>query len=87
MMTMMLILLFGAAGVLLLPTVFERYVRRLPDAPICPGCRALTRASSAAGLAALFLPMFSTTVMRECGVCGWRGRMRLRLAAEGARGG
>jgi len=86
-MMMMLILLFGAAGVLLLPAFFERYVRRLPDAPNCPGCRALTRASSGAGIAGLLLPMFSTTVIRECGVCGWRGRMRLRFAAEGARWG
>lgn len=82
------VLLLGAATILLLvPSLTERYVRRLPDAPWCPGCRALTRGQAEGGVMALLLPALAATVRGECQRCGWRGRMRLRLAPEGARGG
>jgi hypothetical protein len=70
---------------LLLVSVFDRYLQGLPDAPLCPGCRELTFGEDDPGVAALLLPALATTVLRECVACGWKGRMRLRFAPEGAR--
>ncbi|MBA4156306.1 MAG: hypothetical protein H0X65_02395 [Gemmatimonadetes bacterium] len=85
----MFILLFalGTVAALLLPSVIQRYVRQLPDAPLCPGCRALTAERGETELTAVLLPMLAATVICECARCGWSGRMRLRLAPEGARRG
>jgi hypothetical protein len=79
------LLFFGAAFLLLFPTLVDRYLQRLPDAPLCPGCHALTRGPNEPGMAACLLPILATTVFRECLTCGWKGRMRLRFAAEGER--
>jgi len=87
MMLVLMVIVMVALAVLILPASFDQYVRRLPDAPRCPGCRALTRGSGGPGLVAALLPVLATTMIRECSVCGWRGRMRLRFAIEGARGG
>ena len=83
---MSLVLLFAVvtALLLILPGVLYRYVRHLPDAPLCPGCRALTSSRDESSLTVLLLPTLAATVLRECGRCGWRGRMRLRLAPESA---
>jgi hypothetical protein len=84
----MLMAFFFVVAVTLVPFLLgllERYLEQLPDAPLCPGCRALTRGPDCTGWAALLLPGFSHTVMRECADCGWWGRMRLRVAPEGAR--
>jgi hypothetical protein len=82
---MMTFVLFGAAVVLLmLPGVWTRYRSRLPDAPFCPGCRSVTSDCDELWLFTHFLPSLADTVRRECKRCGWRGRMRLRLAPGGA---
>lgn len=86
--TMLPILLLIAAGLLLaLPSLLSRYRAALPDAPRCPECRSYT--SGCGDLLALeyLLPGLTDTVRRECRRCGWRGRMRLRLAPEGPYGG
>jgi hypothetical protein len=87
MIFMLALLFFGALTFLLLPSLFARYLRALPDAPLCPGCRALTHGADGPGIVGLVLPALAATVIRECVACGWRGRMRLRLASEGARRG
>lgn len=85
---MTLSLLFGGvATLLLLSSLFDWYLQRLPDAPWCPGCRSLTRGDDALNALAYLLPSLASTAVRECGSCGWRGRMRLRFAPEGARRG
>jgi hypothetical protein len=82
---MLLALLFvGALTLLMLPSLFDRYLQRIPDAPHCPGCRSLTRGEDGPGVVALLLPALAATVIRECSACGWKGRMRLRLLPEGA---
>jgi hypothetical protein len=84
----MVMAVFFVVALTLVPVLFgaaERYLERLPDAPVCPGCRALTRGPDTVGWLALLLPALSHTVIRECLGCGWRGRMRLRLVPEGAR--
>jgi hypothetical protein len=81
------LLLFAAASVLvLLPGALSRYRSQLPAAPACPGCRAMTIGCPEVWLFTHVLPSLADTVRRECTRCGWRGRMRLRLAPEGAHG-
>jgi hypothetical protein len=75
----------GAATLVIFFGVFDRYLQRLPVAPWCPGCHALTRGEDRPSLLGLLLPALAATVIRECLACGWKGRMRLRLASEGAR--
>jgi hypothetical protein len=81
------LLLIAAAMVLLLPSAVNRYRAGLPDAPRCPDCRAYTTGSKELWSLISFLPGLADTVRRECLRCGWRGRMRLRLAPDGAHGG
>lgn len=59
------------------------YLSRLPYAPGCPRCRAVTGQDAAPGgaLDRLF-SLLSATPVRTCGRCGWAGRMRWRLAAQ-----
>jgi len=82
-----MLLVMGGVAVLLLPGWIDRYMSGLPDAPHCPGCRSVTRGEAAPDLIAALLPVLAATVFRECTACGWRGRMRLRLAPENAPGG
>jgi hypothetical protein len=85
---MLPILLVIAAGLLLtLPSLLSRYRAALPDAPRCPACRSFTTACGEFRAIEYLLPGLTDTVRRECLLCGWRGRMRLRLAPEGPYGG
>jgi hypothetical protein len=84
-MLMAFLLVMTVTLVPVLLGTLERYVERLPDAPLCPACHGLTRGSDSAGWVGMLLPAFSQTVMRDCARCGWEGRMRLRFAPEGAR--
>jgi hypothetical protein len=62
------------------PTVLGLYLQRLPVAPDCPCCRALTREASIAALSDRWVGTAVATMVRECTSCGWRGRMRWRWA-------
>jgi len=65
--------------------LFHVYVQRLPVAPTCPSCRAVTRESGARAWAAQIVPALAVTFVGECSRCGWRGRMRWRWATRSAR--
>jgi len=72
------IVLLGLLAVAL-PLLVGRYLWRLPEAPACPECRAVTlAAASRAGWVPLSRVVPVT--VRECSRCGWRGRMRWRWA-------
>ena len=80
--------LVAAGLVLFLPiAVFatHRYVQRLPEAPLCPECRAVTRELGGACALLSLLPWFAATSRASCTRCGWRGRMRWQWAAHSAR--
>lgn len=79
-------MLFVGAVALALPWGAQHYLHRLPYAPECPRCRAVTGQPSEAGVADRFLSLLSATSLRICTRCGWAGRMRWKLAAERARG-
>lgn len=75
-----------AALSLAAPFLLLAYIQRLPVAPACPACRAVTRESEGTGLllqAIVFLP---TTFVGECSRCGWKGRMRWRWATRSVKG-
>lgn len=81
------LLIAATVGLLLMLTlVLGQYLERLPEAPACPDCRAVTR-SAAGNLAAnLLFAGFLDTAVRECVRCGWKGRMRWRWEPERAGG-
>ena len=61
------------------------YLSRLPYAPECPRCRAVTGQPPApAGALDRLFGLLSATPVRDCARCGWAGRMRWRLAAQRA---
>jgi hypothetical protein len=81
--------LFGAAFaalVIALPYLLQYYIARLPAAPACPSCRAVTRETSSVWLWLDRFPSLATTYIGECNRCGWRGRLRWRWAARRVRG-
>jgi hypothetical protein len=60
-----------------------RYVAALPEAPVCPTCRAVTgQPGRTTGLDRALARLGGAA--RECPRCGWAGRMRWRLAPQGA---
>jgi hypothetical protein len=60
-----------------------RYLAALPEAPACPTCRAVTgQRPRATGLDGLVARLGGAA--RQCPRCGWSGRMRWRLAHQGA---
>ncbi|HET8654854.1 MAG TPA: hypothetical protein VFL93_05030 [Longimicrobiaceae bacterium] len=63
------------------------YVQHLPEAPLCPCCRAVTREIACDVIWLRLLPTFTATSYSECGRCGWSGRMRWRWAADSPRHG
>lgn len=66
--------------------VAVRYVAALPDAPVCPACRAVTgQPGRTTGLDRALARLGGAA--RECPRCGWAGRMRWRLAPQRADGG
>ena len=75
-----------AALLVALPFVLNRYLQRLPSAPICPACQAVTRERPSGGWVAHAWPALAMTVVRECVRCGWAGRMRWRWATRSVRG-
>jgi hypothetical protein len=63
--------------------VAVRYVAALPEAPVCPTCRAVTgQPGRTTGLDRALARLGGAA--RECPRCGWAGRMRWRLAPQGA---
>jgi len=84
MLLLWLMVLAVVAGVT--PWVVSHYLGRLPYAPECPHCRAVTRQAPAHGLADRVCAVITATPVRTCARCGWAGRMRWRLAHERARG-
>lgn len=76
------------AGLLLfgVPALVRRYVGRLPEAPECPGCFAVTRMAEGGWLPSFLHRRFPITAVRECTRCGWRGRMRWRWAPRRVQG-
>lgn len=80
-------LLEAALGALLiaLPVALCLYLQRLPVAPACPSCRAVTREVSRGWSSLQMVPALATTFLGECTRCGWRGRMRWRWATRTVR--
>jgi hypothetical protein len=68
------------------PYLVHQYVARLPWAPTCPSCRAVTREVLSRWSPIEFMPSLASTSLSECGVCGWRGRMKWKWARETFRG-
>lgn len=64
------------------PLLVLAYIQRLPVAPACPSCRAVTREIDRKWLPAWAIHLLSTTYLGECTRCGWRGRMRWRWATR-----
>ncbi|HEU4457383.1 MAG TPA: hypothetical protein VFR81_30215 [Longimicrobium sp.] len=79
-MTAVLVLIF--ALMLVAPLAASHYLARLPYAPECPRCRAVTSPPSRIGAADRLYARLAATSVRRCGRCGWGGRMRWRLAEE-----
>jgi hypothetical protein len=76
-----------AAGVLAMgPWLLASYLGRLPYAPECPQCRAVTGQHPAHTVLDRACALLSATPVRHCARCGWAGRMRWRVASEHARG-
>ena len=82
-MTMMMLIVLGLAAAL--PVAAQHYLSRLPYAPECPHCRAVTGQRQAAGVADRLAALLAATPVRHCARCGWAGRMRWKLARERAR--
>jgi hypothetical protein len=62
-----------------------QYVLRLPYAPECPHCHAVTGQTAADGVLDRACAVLAATPVRHCARCGWAGRMRWRLAHERVR--
>ncbi|MDB4947786.1 MAG: hypothetical protein JWM27_435 [Gemmatimonadetes bacterium] len=58
------------------------YVHRLPVAPECPRCRAVTAERPRGTALDRLCGALAATPVRRCGRCGWSGRMRWRWAAQ-----
>lgn len=67
------------------PLLVLAYIQRLPVAPACPSCRAVTREIDRSWLPLWVVQLLSTTYLGECTRCGWRGRMRWRWATRSVR--
>jgi hypothetical protein len=62
-----------------------QYVQRLPVAPACPCCSAVTRMTHSGPDPLRFVPHLVATSHGECTRCGWSGRMRWKWATRTAR--
>ena len=67
---------------MLFPWMLARWVGRLPWAPECPHCRAVTGQRPADDRLEDLYARLTATAAHTCTRCGWAGRMRWRLAAE-----
>jgi hypothetical protein len=74
--------MFLVLALLATPFLVQQYVARLPWAPTCPSCRAVTREVLSSWSAIQLMPSFAATSVSECGACGWRGRMKWKWARE-----
>ena len=72
------IVLAAVAG----PVFATYYLVRLPYAPECPHCRAVTSAHLGGGVVDRLCAMAAATPVRSCARCGWAGRMRWKLAPQ-----
>ena len=69
-------------AVALAPWLLARWVGRLPYAPECPHCRAVTGGHAPRGALDRAYERVTATAIRSCAACGWAGRMRWRLAPQ-----
>jgi hypothetical protein len=74
-------------AVMVLPGVLSRYLARLPYAPECPKCAAVTGQRPARTAVERACAALTASAVRSCTRCGWAGRMRWRLAPERVRDG
>jgi hypothetical protein len=82
-MLSLLVLLVALA--LAAPLFLLHYLSRLPDAPGCPTCRAVTcegRSGFPPSVLDRFCALLEATPVRSCTSCGWAGRMRWRWAGQ-----
>jgi hypothetical protein len=69
-------------AVMAAPWVVTHYLGRLPYAPECPHCNAVTGQRPAQGAFERAYEALTASAVRSCTRCGWAGRMRWRLAPE-----
>lgn len=55
---------------------------RLPYAPECPDCRAMTAVRPVRHALDRLWALAEATPVRHCARCGWSGRMRWRMALQ-----
>ena len=82
---MVSLLLSLVIAALAAPGILLHYLSRLPDAPACPACRAVTCEAVSRVTPVLgdrLWAVLDATPPRNCTECGWRGRMRWRWAPE-----
>jgi hypothetical protein len=77
--TWMLVL---ATMAVMMPRLISHYLGRLPYAPECPDCHAVTGQATRHGAADRICALLAATPVRTCARCGWAGRMRWRPAYE-----
>lgn len=68
------------------PVAVSLYLSRLPLAPACPYCHAVTGQRGPEDALDRVLAALAATAVRSCARCGWAGRMRWRLATQRAGG-
>ena len=66
------------------PFLATLYLSRLPFAPGCPHCSAITSTRVSEGRLDRLCAMAAATPVRSCSRCGWAGRMRWKLAPQRA---
>ena len=81
---MLTIIVFMALAAVAAPALAALYLARLPYAPECPCCRAVTSPRRGHGLLDRLGLLASATPVRNCARCGWAGRMRWKLAPQRA---
>jgi hypothetical protein len=81
------ILVLAIVVAVVVPFAVAHYVTRLPWAPECPQCRAVTAQTHVGSALDRVWVSLATTPTRRCTQCGWQGRMRWRWATERARQG
>jgi hypothetical protein len=80
------VVLLAAGAMAMAPWMLSHYLARLPWAPECPDCRAVTAQAPVHGALDRVCALLAATPVRHCARCGWAGRMRWRVAPEHVRG-
>lgn len=83
-MDLLLFLLALASALLWLAYVG---VARLPSAPQCPDCRAMTSECETRAFVTRAIPHSTPVTLRSCSRCEWKGYMQWRSASARARHG